>query len=245
MRNIVVTGGNRGLGEATASHFLQVGEDVCVTVRSSLGQEMVQAWHTRLEQSNPRLGRLTVAQWDAEAPERISSELEYALEHCDVLVNNAGWEADLGIAHPDGYDHNILLEPSDIFMKAIQINSNAPRVLMGRVIEGMKNRDYGRIVNVSSGLARISPKVEGPNCPSYRLSKALLALIAKEAAFECPHPNIKINAMAPGWCKTRMGGPNAPDDVLVGAQRIVDLCNLPADGVSGTFWMDGVLSSLL
>lgn len=244
MRNIIVTGGNRGLGEGVASHFLQVGENVCVTVRSSLGAEMVHAWHERLMQNHPSLGKLTIVHWDANHPEHIQPEFEHLLRICDVLVNNAGWEADLGIPCAPGQDHNILFQESEILMKALQINANAPRVLMGKVIEGMVSREYGRIVNVASARAKVVERVGDNNTPAYRLSKGALVLVTKEAAHEWAVPNIKINALCPGWCKTRMGGQQAPEDVSFGVQRIVEICNLPNDGPTGQFWSDGVVSPL-
>lgn len=235
MRHIVITGGNRGLGEGVAKHFLEQGEHVCVTVRNDMGKEMVQRWSKDIA---PRSGALSIVRWDAERPEDIGSDFALHLSLCDVLVNNAGWEADLGMIPASG-DQDIFLTPTDVMMKALLVNMEAPRVLMGRVMEGMKTRGYGRIVNLASARAAQYNRTGDIHVPAYRLSKGALVLMTQEAAAEHQHPNIKFNALCPGWCKTRMGGPSAPEEVGDGVRRIVELCNLDENGPHGHFFIQG------
>lgn len=233
MRNIIVTGGNRGLGEGVARYFLQQGDRVCVTVRNEIGREMVERWHKDLFSS---VEHLSVVKWNAERPEEIGADFLHELRRCDVLVNNAGWEADLGIV-PTKADHDVLDTPTDVLLKAMMVNMNAPRVLMGVVLPGMMTRQYGRVVNVASARAAQFERTGDLNVPAYRLSKGALVLMTQEAAAEHSQKFLKFNALCPGWCKTRMGGPTAPEEVSAGVRRIVSLCNLDDNGPHGEFFV--------
>lgn len=235
MRNVVVTGGNRGLGEGVAKHFLNQGDHVCVTVRSQQAFESVKRWPEAQSHSD----RLVVVIWNAETPEIISDAFQRELDKCDVLINNAGTDADLYLSRPMWGDHDMLLSESPLLMKALQVNMNAPRVLMGKVVRSMRGRGYGRIVNVASARATAINRVGESNSPAYRLSKAALVSMTKEAAFENQFPNVKFNALCPGWCKTRMGGPSAPEEISTGVDRIVRLCNIDENGPHGEFFVDG------
>ena len=73
-------------------------------------------------------------------------------------------------------------------------------------VPAMIGAGYGRIVNVSSGYARSPRDFEGP--PAYSLSKAALNAFTFKLVRELPG-HVKVNAMCPGWVRTRMGGPDA------------------------------------
>jgi NAD(P)-dependent dehydrogenase (short-subunit alcohol dehydrogenase family) len=75
---------------------------------------------------------------------------------------------------------------------------------------------------------------------AYRVSKVALNALTRlyaEALSES-HPDVKINAVCPGWVRTRMGGPNAHRSVEQGAQGIVWAATLPTDGPTGGFFRD-------
>jgi NAD(P)-dependent dehydrogenase (short-subunit alcohol dehydrogenase family) len=96
-------------------------------------------------------------------------------------------------------------------------------------------RGYGRIVNLSSGYGSFAEGLEGP--AAYSLSKAALNALTVRLAREA-RGDVKVNAACPGWVRTRMGGDTAPRAVEEGANTIVWLATLPADGPSGGFFRD-------
>lgn len=99
----------------------------------------------------------------------------------------------------------------------------------------MLERQYGRIVNLSSGWGAFSAGLEGPT--AYAVSKA--ALNALTVKFDQATPEqIKINCLCPGWVKTDMGGSQADRSPEEGAETAIWLATLPEDGPTGGFFRD-------
>ena len=95
---------------------------------------------------------------------------------------------------------------------------------MQALVPGMTARRYGRVVNLSSRAGQLAGM--GMGFPAYRMSKAALNALTKlsaaEVAVAAANSNVKINCMCPGWCKTGMGGDEAPRSAaLVQKQRLV------------------------
>jgi NAD(P)-dependent dehydrogenase (short-subunit alcohol dehydrogenase family) len=73
----------------------------------------------------------------------------------------------------------------------------------------------------------------------YRVTKCALNLATRLLAAELAPRGIRVNAVCPGWVRTRMGGAGAPRDVETGASGIVWAASLPRGGPSGGFFRDG------
>jgi len=73
----------------------------------------------------------------------------------------------------------------------------------------------------------------------YSVSKGLLNGYVRVLSGELAGGSLKVNAVCPGWVRTRMGGNSAPRSVEQGARGIVWACTLPADGPKGGFFRDG------
>jgi len=109
-------------------------------------------------------------------------------------------------------------------------------LLSKQLIPIMQKHDYGRIVNVSSGLGALSEMVGGN--PAYRISKTALNAVTAILAGELGGSNILVNSMCPGWVRTDMGGPDATRSVEKGAETAVWLAQLPDGGPIGRFFRD-------
>lgn len=108
----------------------------------------------------------------------------------DILVNNAGINP-LG----SGEDY------TDADLEAIlQINLKAPMRLMRGVLPGMRERGYGRIVNISSVWSLVSK----PRRFAYSTVKAGINGLTRAAAVECSQYNVLVNAVAPGFVNTEL-----------------------------------------
>ena len=94
----------------------------------------------------------------------------------------------------------------------------------------------GRIVNVSSGAGQLSDM--GTWSPAYAASKTSLNAITCLLAAALKDKGIAVNSVCPGWCRTEMGGPNAPRSAKEGAAGIVWLAADAPQKETGLFWRD-------
>jgi NAD(P)-dependent dehydrogenase (short-subunit alcohol dehydrogenase family) len=143
----------------------------------------------------------------------------------DVLVNNAG-------VCPEGSASQVSLET---VRGAFEVHLFGPLALIRGVLPGMRERGYGRVVNLSSGWGAFSEKLSGPF--AYSVSKAALDALTLAFSHDLAG-DLKINACCPGWVRTRMGGPGAPRTPEEGADTPIWLATLPAGGPTGGFFRD-------
>ena len=158
----------------------------------------------------------------AEAAKR-AGEIDAEWGPIDILVNNAGIMPAGGVL-----DHGI-----DEFRQCLAVNTVAPFALIRSLAPGMLRRRWGRIVNVSSGWGSFAERLGGP--VAYSASKAALNAITVTAAAELDRC-VKVNAVCPGWVRTRMGGPDATRSPEEAADTPVWLATLPDDGPTGGFF---------
>ncbi len=209
-KTALVTGGNRGIGYAIAKGLRDAGLDVVIGARvASDGARAAR-----------ELGVRSVA-LDLEAPEGFAAALAEA-GAVDVLVNNAGI-----------LENVALLGETDNFARSMQVMVTGPYELTRRLVPEMEKRRYGRIVNVSSGWGSFSEGLGGGG--AYGVAKAALNALTVRAA-EAVSASVKINAMCPGWVRTRMGGAGANLSPEEGADTAIWLATLPADGPTGGFF---------
>jgi NAD(P)-dependent dehydrogenase (short-subunit alcohol dehydrogenase family) len=143
----------------------------------------------------------------------------------DVLVNNAGiYGPSDGVA---GYD---LGEAH----RVIETNVFGPWRLIQAALPLLRRSASPRIVNVSSGGGQLAEM--GGGGTAYRLSKAALNALTRTLAVD--EPEIKVNAICPGWVRTDMGGASAPRSVEQGAATVVWLATMSDDVPSGGFFRD-------
>lgn len=225
-RIAVVTGGGRGIGFEICHQLGQSGCTMVLTARDAKKGEAAAA-KLRAEGSDVRFHVLDVT--SAKSIAALAAFLENEFGGVDILVNNAGIMID-----PRGSR----LADSDLktFRATLETNTLGPLALTQALLPLMKKRNYGRIVNLSSGLGQLSEM--GGGTPAYRVSKAALNAVTRIAAAETRGANILVNSMCPGWVKTDMGGPNAPRTVAQGAATAVWLATLPDGGPTGGFFRD-------
>jgi len=182
----LVTGGVRGIGLAICERLLAAGVVVAAGYsRPSDASERFLATHgasgATIHQGN--IGR-------NEDCERVVGEVLEQHGRLDILVNNAGITMDRTVRKmtPDEWDH------------VLQVNLHGTFYMCRAVLPHMTERQYGRIVNISSVVGEIGNIGQA----NYSASKAGLFGLTMSLARECANKGITVNTVAPGFIRTEM-----------------------------------------
>lgn len=222
----VVTGANRGIGFEICRQLARKEITVVLTSRDEVKGRMAVA-QLRSEGLEAEFHQLEVT--DGPGIRRLTHYLERKYGAADILVNNAGIMID-----PKG--SNFLDAELKVVRQTLEINVYGPLLLCQALIPLMRRKNYGRIINLSSGLGQLSEM--GAGTPAYRLSKVALNAVTRMLAAELKSTNILVNSMCPGWVRTEMGGSKAPREAEQGADTVVWLATLPHGSASGGFYRD-------
>ncbi|MGI9388784.1 MAG: SDR family NAD(P)-dependent oxidoreductase [Boseongicola sp.] len=206
-KKALVTGGNRGIGQEIARGLVAEGLDVLIGVRDMDCAKEAEA-ETGARAVHCDLG-------DAMQIPPEASEVH-------VLVNNAGVLFDAPLFSEDAR-----------FDDTINAMLRGPYKLMQAALPFMASESYGRVVNVSSGWGSFAEGLGGPG--AYGVAKAALNALTVRAASEAAD-GVLINAMCPGWVRTRMGGASANYSPEEGAETAIWLATLSTDSPSGKFF---------
>ena len=229
-RAALISGGNRGIGLEIGRQLKRAGYQVALGSRDpEAGRQAAESFVT--EGLEPAVIPLDVTY--AQSVEAAVQETQRLFGRIDVLVNNAGILLD---RPTDDGGNSVANIPIDIVNATLQTNAVGALRLTQACLPIMQAANYGRIVNISSGLGQLSDM--GGGMVAYRMSKVALNAMTATLAAELGSGSIKVNAMAPGWVRTDMGGANASRSVEEGADTAVWLAQLPDDGPSGKFFQD-------
>ena len=142
--------------------------------------------------------------------EKMLADIDSLGVQIDIVLNNAGIQV--------AYRSNFLETPASDYEESFKINTIAPMMIMYHFLPIMEKNGFGRIVNTTSGI-RHEPEQAG-----YSASKAALDKVTMDLANKYDGSDVCINVTDPGWCRTDLGGPNAPNSpesalpgVVVGA----------------------------
>lgn len=229
----VVTGANRGIGLEICRQLAQE-KDIQVILTSRDEQKGKAACEQLKRQELPVVyHRCDVNH--AASIEELTEFIEGEFGRCDILINNAGIFPDAPAA--GNMDWPSVFETSlEKIREAMETNVYGPVLLCQALVPLMKKNNYGRIVNLSSGMGQLT-EMNG-HCPAYRISKTAINALTRIVADEVKNHNILVNSMCPGWVKTDMGGPGATRAVGEGADTAVWLATLPDQGPRGKFFRD-------
>ena len=177
-RVVLVTGGNRGIGLATAKRFQAAGHRVAITSRSGRADD------------DAGLTVVTCDVTDGDSVDSAVDAVEDALGPVEILVSNAGITRD-GL---------VLRMKDEDFTDVLDANLTGGFRVARRVVKGMMRARFGRIVFVSSvvGLGGQAGQA------NYAASKAGLIGLARSLAKEFASRNITVNVVAPGPIETDM-----------------------------------------
>jgi NAD(P)-dependent dehydrogenase (short-subunit alcohol dehydrogenase family) len=226
----LITGGSRGLGRNSALHLARKGVDVILTYRSR--REEAESAVAEIAAVG---GQAVALPLDVAASRHFSAFADevrgilasrWQRENFDYLVNNAG----TGI-------HAAFVETTEAqFDELVNIHLKGPFFLTQALLPLMA--DGGRIVNVSSGLARFAL----PGYAAYAAMKGAIEVLTRYQAKELGTRGIAVNVVAPGAIETDFGDGRVRDDAqlnaFVASQTALGRVGVPDD-------IGGVIASLL
>ena len=179
----VITGGAQGIGFAAAESLIKDGCKVMIwDIDEKMGNEAAQKLNChflKMDQTNNELVKETT-----------NKTLEI-MDKIDILVCSAG------IAGPtfSTWDY-----PVEEWSKVFNVNVNGVFYCNKHVVKSMREKGYGRIINIAS----IAGKEGNPNASAYSASKAAVIALTKSLGKETADHNIAVNCITPATAKTRI-----------------------------------------
>ncbi|KTK30543.1 SDR family NAD(P)-dependent oxidoreductase [Enterobacter hormaechei] len=220
-RIALVTGGSRGMGKNAVLKLAAEGTDIILTWNSS--QQEAQEVVREIEGKGRKAAALQLNVGDTASFARFAQQVKETLTHVwqrdtfDYLVNNAG----TGLYAP--YTETTEAQFDD----AVNIHFKGPFFLTQQLLPLIK--DGGRILNVSSGLARFTQ----PGSGTYAAMKGAMEVLTRYQAKELGVRGISVNIIAPGAIETDFGGGRVRDNAelnqLLASQTALGRVGLPDD----------------
>lgn len=201
-KTALVTGASRGVGRLVAGALAREGARLLLHGRSEA------ACAETLATVRAAGAEAFVVAGELADPAQVERLADRALElgGVDILYNNAA------VMHP--WRERIEHHQAADWAWSFQVNVIAIVRLCARLVPTMRERGWGRIVNVTSGIDK-TPQLAG-----YGASKWALDKFTDDLAAELAGTGVIVSRLDPGWLRTDLGGPQAPNDpatVLPGA----------------------------
>ncbi|HRI65628.1 MAG TPA: SDR family NAD(P)-dependent oxidoreductase [Polyangium sp.] len=182
-KTALITGGGRGIGRAIAERLASEGARVIVTGRTE----------SEIDETAKVLGGLALRM---DAADRASvraaiDALKVRSEDVDVLVNNAGFAESVAYERTD----------DELWDRLLEVNVTSAFALCRAFVPAMIERGFGRVINIASnaGLTGYGYSV------AYCASKHAMVGMTRALAVEIAKTQVTVNAVCPGWTRTRMG----------------------------------------
>jgi acetoacetyl-CoA reductase/3-oxoacyl-[acyl-carrier protein] reductase len=182
----IVTGASRGIGKAIAVMFASEGANVVVTART---EHAIDDLAGRIVQSEGSALAVTADLSIDSDLQRIADETLANYGRIDILVNNAG------IIHPP---INLVDFDFELWRKVVAVNLEAVALLTALCLPSMMERNYGKVINISSIGGRKGSKGRS----AYRATKAALISLTESVAAETKPYGIDVNCICPGGVDT-------------------------------------------
>ena len=191
---VLITGASRGLGRLATMVMASQG---CNLLLQSRSVEHTASLEEEVKALGVQVHSFAADLNDLSTVEKMLKDIDALGINVDVVLNNAG----LQIA----YRKEFCLTPVEDYTISFNVNTIAPAMICYHYLPGMIERGFGRIVNTTSGIDK------EPEQAGYSAAKAALDKITKDMASKLGGTGVTMNLADPGWCRTDLGGPNAPN----------------------------------
>lgn len=190
----LITGASRGIGFLSA---LFMAEQGCNLVLHSRKKEHCDKVLAEVKEKGVEAYVVEAELTDLAQVEQMLAEIDAKNTPISIVLNNAG----LQIAYRTDY----FKTPASDYTESFKINTIAPAMICYHYLPRMIENGFGRILNTTSGI-RLDPYQAG-----YSASKAALDKITVDLGYTVNGTDVMINLTDPGWCRTDLGGPHAPN----------------------------------
>ncbi|BBH24918.1 beta-ketoacyl-ACP reductase [Paenibacillus baekrokdamisoli] len=215
-RTAIISGAGTGLGRATAIAFAQEGAHVVL-----LGRRTIKLEETAALIAQEGIGQSLVLPTDIADPKQVEQAMETIaqnFERIDILINNAA-----------SFEPGQVIELTyEEWTRQIAINLTGPFLLTKAVLPLMRQAHYGRIINITSGLAWNG----AGGYAAYSAAKAGLESLTRTTADEELDYDILANSYNPGTLRTEMHATGKDPSVVTA--DLIRLASLPQGGATGT-----------
>lgn len=198
----LITGASRGIGYLTA---LFMAEQGCNLVLHSRKVEHSENVLNEVLALGVEAYAVSAELSDFEQVENMLADIDKRGTQIDIVLNNAGVQI--------AYRNEYLKTPVSDYTESFKINTIAPMMICYHFIPKMVERGFGKILNTTSGI-NLDPQQAG-----YSASKAALDKVTIDLGSKLEGTDVMINLTDPGWCRTDLGGPyapNAPESAIPG-----------------------------
>jgi len=215
MKNILITGANRGIGLKFAE-ILSANNNIYATARDITNADDLKKF------DNTELLELDLLNKDS--IKSFCSELKDI--PLDMIINNAG-------IFQDEQMEETILDP-ELWLDEIMINAIGPVVLSQKLKENIMSGNDKKIIFISSQMGSIDDNYSG-GYYFYRTSKSALNSAAKSLSIDWKADGISVLMLHPGWVRTDMGGSNAKLDIDTSVRKMLDVINSLDMSKTGAF----------
>ena len=217
----IITGASRGIGESVAHTYAQAGAKVVLVSRKLEG---VTAVAQAIRKSGGEALPVAAHMGEQVAVMALVEQAVMAYGGVDIVVNNAGTNPHFG---------PLLTADESVWDKTLDVNLRGFFRLIRAAAPSMIGRGGGKVINVAS-IAGITPM---PGVGLYGITKAAVIMMTKTLAVELAAHNIQVNAIAPGFVKTKFSQAIWGDETVNAAV----VANTPAGRIATVEELQGMM----
>ena len=222
MKQVLITGANRGVGLELTRQLLARGDRVIATCRQPALAQTLQQW---VAQFGDQLLNVALDVTDDTSVEAARTVAESAVDHLDMIINNAGILIKTEI---------LSTFEAAVMQRTLDVNVVGVMRVTTQFLDLLRWGGEPKLINISSQLGSLQKMRPNWGRYSYNSSKAALNMVTRMLAFDLEEEGIAVMAVHPGWVQTDMGGPHAavkPHNSAAGILRLADQLTLNNTGM--------------
>jgi len=193
---VLITGAARGVGKQMALAFAERGANL---VLHSRNLEHTRTLEAEVKEKGVQALSIAAELSDCTAREKFLAEVDSKNLEISVVCNNAGIMAK--------YRENFWETHESDYISMYQVNTIAPIHISNHFLPKMLKAGFGRVICTGSGIA------EQPELMAYATAKFALYKFVIDMSPKLKGTDVSLNLLDPGWLRTDLGGPNAPNSV--------------------------------
>lgn len=193
---VLVTGASRGVGVEIAKKIASLGGNLFLQSRSKAHAEKTLSL---VKEFGVEAIAVECNLENSDSINAMLQEIDASGKNVEIVFNNAGFQVP--------YCENYFSNKREDYIQAYAVNCLAPVQIAYHFLPKMVKNGFGRILMTTSGIA------DQPELMGYACAKAALDKFVRDFACKLNGTNVMMNLMDPGWLRTDLGGPNAPNDV--------------------------------